>query len=697
MTNCNDTAGATRARTAVIDAIRAANPFVNYAAYDTNGNGQLSARRAAHHGDHGRLETATCRPLGSVWGYKSGLGPDSPFARRRATRASPTPRSGSSSATASRATRPRSAIIAHELGHDLGWPDLYDTDDSTDDSSRGGVGAWSLMSYGTWTVRPEHQPGERPGASRRVPEVLPGVARRRPRSSGPSPAAPSPRPRPKRPRCGCSTTPAASTGRSAARPGPGSTSWSRTASGSATTARCPPAACCLADRRVATHRRRHAGPNADDQRRLVQLIEADGNSLPFNAGDAWSGARTLNDASTPNSRLVSGASSGVSISNFSACGTTMTADITAPGTPMVATSDAFGAAAGVATLPYQQTGATTASATVEAGEPTPSCGAIGKTVWFRYTPAASGTLIADTIGSGFDTLLAVYRGSSLAGLTQVGCNDDIDNAANNLASKAQFAVTARPDVLRAGRWLQGPERRPGVRSAHVPPDGGAGRAGQRRVRGRRRRRHAAVHARGRSTRVPRRPRPASRPRRARPPPGRAPWFRYAPTASGTLVADTVGSDFDTVLAVHRGTALGALTEVGCNDDIDADNRRSRVQFAVTAGQTYYLQAERLQVHGRHDRGRSADAQRRRRERRRRPNDAFAAAIAADAAAVHARQPRHAHGRRRGGRDQPDLPRARPAPSGSATPPRPTRRWSPTPSAATTTRCSASTAARRSTR
>ena len=43
--------------------------------------------------------------------------------------------------------------------------------------------------------------------------------------------------------------------------------------------------------------------------------------------------------------------------------------------------------------------------------------------------------------------------------------------------------------------------------------------------------------------------------------------------------------------MYRGTALGALTQVACNDDIDAagGNLRSSARVAVTAGQTYYVQ------------------------------------------------------------------------------------------------------------
>ena len=39
-------------------------------------------------------------------------------------------------------------------------------------------------------------------------------------------------------------------------------------------------------------------------------------------------------------------------------------------------------------------------------------------------PTAGGTLTASTAGSAFDTVLALYSGSSLTALTRLGCNDD---------------------------------------------------------------------------------------------------------------------------------------------------------------------------------------------------------------------------------------------------------------------------------
>jgi subtilisin family serine protease len=67
------------------------------------------------------------------------------------------------------------------------------------------------------------------------------------------------------------------------------------------------------------------------------------------------------------------------------------------------------------------------------------------------------------------------------------------------------------------------------------------------------------------------------------------WYRLTPTTSGTATIDTVGSDFDTLLAVYTGSAVGALTEVASNDDISLFfNVQSRVQFPVTAGVTYNI-------------------------------------------------------------------------------------------------------------
>jgi hypothetical protein len=63
------------------------------------------------------------------------------------------------------------------------------------------------------------------------------------------------------------------------------------------------------------------------------------------------------------------------------------------------------------------------------------------------------------------------------------------------------------------------------------------------------------------------------------------WYDYTPSADGYVQADTLGSDFDTVLSVWTGTA-GSLSEVACNDDNGA--LQSQLTFAASGGTTYHL-------------------------------------------------------------------------------------------------------------
>jgi len=61
-------------------------------------------------------------------------------------------------------------------------------------------------------------------------------------------------------------------------------------------------------------------------------------------------------------------------------------------------------------------------ATNQAGEPPSSClGGLTNTVWYSFTPTTSGSISADTEG-GFSADVAVYTGSSLETLTELGCS-----------------------------------------------------------------------------------------------------------------------------------------------------------------------------------------------------------------------------------------------------------------------------------
>jgi len=150
---------------------------------------------------------------------------------------------------------------------------------------------------------------------------------------------------------------------------------------------------------------------------------------------------------------------------------------TSPGSPSVTAvsgNDSLANAWPISSLPFngQQS---TASATTEANEPLsfncpgPQVGSMGKTVWYSYTPAASGSVTVSTTGSSYDTVLAVYTGDSFTvvsggqvpfvripcaslGLTADGCDttgafDDLDalSYGNDLAgpgADVRFSVAA---------------------------------------------------------------------------------------------------------------------------------------------------------------------------------------------------------------------------------------------------------------
>ncbi|HEV2695324.1 MAG TPA: immunoglobulin domain-containing protein [Verrucomicrobiae bacterium] len=69
--------------------------------------------------------------------------------------------------------------------------------------------------------------------------------------------------------------------------------------------------------------------------------------------------------------------------------------------------------------------------------------------------------------------------------------------------------------------------------------------------------------------------------------GNGVWYQFTPASSGLLLVDTLGSDFDTGLAIYTG-GCGSFTEVACDDD--SDGVTSALSIPATAGTTYYFLA-----------------------------------------------------------------------------------------------------------
>jgi len=80
------------------------------------------------------------------------------------------------------------------------------------------------------------------------------------------------------------------------------------------------------------------------------------------------------------------------------------------------------------------------------------------------------------------------------------------------------------------------------------------------------------------------------------PANRTVWYSFTAAQTATMVADTFGSDFDTVVSIWRGPiTLDALVQgvgmpepLACNDD-SGGRAQSELVFAATAGQTYAIQ------------------------------------------------------------------------------------------------------------
>lgn len=112
-------------------------------------------------------------------------------------------------------------------------------------------------------------------------------------------------------------------------------------------------------------------------------------------------------------------------------------------------NDAFAARTTVAAIPYDDA-QSTLEATTEPGEPTSQCGPAGRSVWYQFTPVTDLVLRADTLGSDFDTVLAVWRGADLASLDAVACSDDVISPQSIVVFAAEAGTTY---VIQAGGYV----------------------------------------------------------------------------------------------------------------------------------------------------------------------------------------------------------------------------------------------------
>ena len=337
-----------RNRNIVRDALIAANPYVDFSQFDTDGNGAISPTElhivVIVAGAERSYSTSPC--AASVWGHRWGLSGSvpAPLLDGKTVGQSYTQfgewHCAGSAFSGHEATI---GIMVHELGHDIGLPDLYDTDGSSE-----GIGDWSVMASGSWngtslpgdspahfdpwckyfegwisptlvTTTLVNQPITQSATSPDFYQLLSGTP-----SSGEYFLIENRR----------------RTNYDAGLPGAGLLIWHIDASQPDNDSECYP-----------------GGPSCATAHYQVALVQADNQynleigTNTGDSGDPWPGSTsntTFNNSSGPSSNLYNGASSGVSVTAISASAPTMTAtlgafDTTPPdtlitGAPLTVTS-----------------------------------------------------------------------------------------------------------------------------------------------------------------------------------------------------------------------------------------------------------------------------------------------------------------------------------------------------------------------
>jgi M6 family metalloprotease-like protein len=555
-----------------VDAVKAADPYVDYASFDTDKNGSLSVSElhvtvivAGYETSYGGAGNVCGN---SVWGHHGGLYGSAPELDGTVVNRRGGTMLGEWMCQPGNAPGQRSTIgvMVHEIGHDIGLPDLYDTDFTS-----AGVAKWSAMSTGSWNRVGTAFSGSTPAGMDAFSKSYQGWL-------APTPVVGAVNGAP---------LPSSATSPTAYRLGanPRNVDWKfevRRGAGEyflvenrqlvGWDAGLP--ACGVIVYHVDEGVRSSNKANADESHRLVDVLEADG-SLALDtygylgsAADVFPGSSghvDFTDATSPAATLYSGQSSGAAMHVNGGCADPMSANLFTP-----LPNDSFATAIGLAGTRGTVTGANN-GASKEAGEPAVAANAGGASVWYRFRSPATGTLRLSTEGSTFNTLLGVYRGTSVAALKEVASNDDVDPTTgwSLLEAKVRRGVTYRIAV--DGQDIgAGPGQGLATLGYRYWP-ANDGFAPATKLTGKSGKKVSSNAGAGRQSNEPR--------RIAGKKAGQSVWYVFRAKSAGRLTVRLAGARFDTVLGVYTGK-LTKLHAVAADDDA--------VSFPLAKGTKYHL-------------------------------------------------------------------------------------------------------------
>lgn len=200
--------------------------------------------------------------------------------------------------------------------------------------------------------------------------------------------------------------------------------------------------------------------------------------------------------------------------------------------------------------------------------------AVLNSAWWAWIAPATGTVTFDTFGSNFDTSLAVYTGNTLATLSEVASNDD---SADSLQSEVTFTAVAGTVYQIAVDGYLGATGDINLSLNLVPNnDNFASRTVL-----------DGVDLAAKGSNIGFTGELAEPDHAGVSDPLNSAWWSWTASASGQVLLNTFGSDFDTSLAVYTGSSLDSLTTVASNNDADG-SLQSEVTFDAVAGTTYQI-------------------------------------------------------------------------------------------------------------
>ncbi len=220
--------------------------------------------------------------------------------------------------------------------------------------------------------------------------------------------------------------------------------------------------------------------------------------------------------------------------------------------------------------------ASNVGATAESGEPAHAGFTPTATLWWEWTAQTGGPVTIDTTGSGYDTVLAVYAGTSVGNLTPIVSNDNNGGSATSLV---QF--TAQPGATYEIA-VDGKNGATGLTLLNVatPPLNDAF-ATPTVLNGQ------SSHSIGLNAHCTRE---SGEPRILGLSGGNSVWYQWTARSSGRYQVSASSNDFDPILAVYTGNSLGALTLVAANDNASSSNGQTGALCSINAiaGTTYHI-------------------------------------------------------------------------------------------------------------